>query len=84
MFVFCTTYKNLGAGFGYLCKSMSKQLSSNLSVCEVERKFEVPNDYHERLEAQGFKLIKTHNSILDVYYDISDTNKYRGKLREII
>ena len=63
---------------------MSNQLSSKLSVCEVERKFEVPNDYHERLEAQGFKLIKTHNSILDVYYDILDTDKYRGKLREII
>ena len=84
MFILCTTYKTLGARFGYSCKSMYNQLSSNLPVCEVERKFEVPNDYHERLEAQGFKLIKTHNSILDVYYDILDTDKHGGKLCEIM
>ena len=81
MFTLRITYKNLGARLSYSCKNMSKQLSPNLPVCEVERKFEVPNDYHERLEGQGFKLIKTHNSILDVYYDILDTDKYRGKLR---
>ena len=84
MFILCTTYKTLGARFGYSCKNMSNQLSSKLSVCEVERKFEVPNDYHERLEGQGFKLIKTHNSILDVYYDILDTDKHGGKLCKII
>ena len=84
MFTLRITYKNLGARLSYSCKNMSKQLSPNLPVCEVERKFEVPNDYHERLEAQGFKLIKTHNSILDVYYDILDTDKHRGKPREII
>ena len=63
---------------------MSNQLPSNLPVCEVERKFEVPNDYHERLEAQGFKLIKTHNSMLDVYYDMLDPDKHTGKLCQII
>ena len=84
MFTLRITYKNLGARFSYSCEKMSKQLSPNLPVCEVERKFEVPNDYHERLEAQGFKLIKTHNSILDVYYDILDTDKHGGKLCEIM
>ena len=78
------TYKTLRERFSYSYKKMSKQLSPNLPVCEVERKFEVPNDYHERLEGQGFKLIKTHNSILDVYYDILDTDKHGGKLCKII
>ena len=37
---------------------------------EIERKFIVPDDYHERLTAQGFQLQKEFDEILeDKYYD---------------
>ena len=38
---------------------------------EIERKFIVPDNYHERLTAQGFKIQQEFDEILvDKYYDI--------------
>ena len=55
--------------------TMSGQETAVLTVCEIERKFHVPSDYHDRLERLGFTLIKIHNSIIDIYYDFADHNK---------
>ena len=60
--------------------TMSVQETAVLTVCEIERKFNVPSDYHDRLERLGFTLIKIHKSIIDIYYDFADHNKSSGML----
>merc|ERR1712018_459134 len=47
-----------------------KDIKEKSTVCEIERNFQVPNDYHRRLEGLGFQLMKTHESLLDVYFDV--------------
>ena len=58
--------------------TMSGQGRAVLTVCEIERKFNVPSDYHDRLERLGFTLIKIHKSIIDIYYDFATSNKNSG------
>ena len=54
-------------------------MPAKLSVCEIERKFKVPGDYHQRLENLGFKLVKSLISLADVYYDFSDPGEIAGR-----
>jgi inorganic triphosphatase YgiF len=40
---------------------------------EIERKFIVPEDFKERLEEQGFNLVKEFEEVLqDKYYDTNE------------
>ena len=59
---------------------MSREgMKEKSTVCEIERKFKVPVDYHPRLEGLGFQLVKTHDSLLDVYFDVSKSTENNGK-----
>ena len=60
-------------------RNMSNQVPKVLPICEVERKFNVPDDYHQRLESKGFKLTKHHEALMDVYHDFADNNTSSGK-----
>ena len=57
---------------------MSEKEIKQKSVCEIERKFKVPSDYHRRLEALGFEQTKTHESLVDVYFDLSKSKGHVG------
>ena len=59
-------------------KAMSEKDTEDKAVCEIERKFKVPADYHRRLESFGFRLDKTHESLIDVYFDISKSTSDKG------
>ena len=59
-------------------KTMSEKDTKDKAVCEIERKFKVPADYHQRLESFGFRISKTHESLLDVYFDISKSTNEKG------
>ena len=67
-------YNKSSFRLGKYLSSMSTQVPNKLSVCEIERKFKVPPDYHQRLEKLGFELTESHDSLVDVYYDFSDPN----------
>ena len=57
---------------------MSENGTIHKSVCEIERKFKVPLDYHRRLEGLGFQQTKTHESLVDVYFDLSKSKHHVG------
>ena len=48
-------------------------------VCEIEKKFMVPSDYHQRLEKLGFTLINKDAVIFDIYYDLASGTQNSGK-----
>ena len=59
-------------------RTMSEKDTKDKAVCEIERKFKVPADYHQRLENFGFRISKTHESLIDVYFDISKSSSDKG------
>ena len=42
------------------------------AVYEIERKFIVPLDYHERLQKLGFQLVNNEELLVDDYYDFAE------------
>ena len=73
--------RNTHSGIQLLTKSfnkMSKKDVSQKSVCEIERKFKVPLDYHHRLQGFGFQQTEIHESLVDVYFDLSKSNDHVG------
>ena len=59
-------------------KTMSEKDDKDKALCEIERKFKVPTDYHQRLESFGFRISKTHESLIDLYFDISKSSSDKG------
>ena len=81
--MFCKLYRlctsrNLILNIGKTLCTMSGQEPTLLTFCEIERKFHVPSDYHDRLEQVGFTLTKIHKSIVDIYYDFANSNENSG------
>ena len=48
-------------------------------TCEIEKKFMVPPDYHQRLEKLGFTLINKNAILIDIYYDFADGTQNASK-----
>jgi len=72
---------NTRLGIQLLSRNFSKMSEKRIeqkSICEIERKFKVPLDYHRRLEALGFEQTKTHESLVDVYFDLSKSKYHVG------
>ena len=59
-------------------KTMSEKDAKDKALCEIERKFKVLTDYHQRLESFGFRISRTHESLIDVYFDISKSRSDKG------
>ena len=69
------------SGIQLLTRSFGKMSEKEINqkiVCEIERKFKVPFDYHQRLEGFGFQQTKIHESLVDVYFDLSKSKDHVG------